>query len=390
MSTHVLIAGVSARAAAESAARADFRVTAIDAFGDLDRHPGVRSLSLPRDFDTTFSAVAAARAAREVECDAVAYVSNFENHPRAVRTLAGARTLWGNPPDVLRRVRDPALLARALRHRGFSVPALWKTPNDLSDPNASKVWLVKPLRSGGGRRVRMWRGGVPLPRGCYLQEVVDGTPGSVVFAAAGGRAVPLGISRQLIGESAFGAAGFAYCGSILASAGDAQFAHDGALVRAALGLAREVTEEFDLVGVNAVDFIARDGVPYPIEVNPRWSASMELVERVFGLSVFRAHADACSSGVLPDSDLVTLRRGMGAVGKAVVFSRHDVTVGDTRPWLDDSSVRDVPHRGERIRAGSPVCTVFARGSDSASCHAALERRAERVYAEIADWERAAA
>ena len=36
---HVLVAGVSTRAAAESAARAGFRVTAIDAFGDLDQHP---------------------------------------------------------------------------------------------------------------------------------------------------------------------------------------------------------------------------------------------------------------------------------------------------------------------------------------------------------------
>ena len=39
----LLIAGISTRAAAESAARAGFEVTAIDAFGDLDQHPGVRA-----------------------------------------------------------------------------------------------------------------------------------------------------------------------------------------------------------------------------------------------------------------------------------------------------------------------------------------------------------
>ncbi len=50
MATRVLIAGVSTRAAAESAANAGFTVTALDAFGDLDQHPSVRSLSLPRDF----------------------------------------------------------------------------------------------------------------------------------------------------------------------------------------------------------------------------------------------------------------------------------------------------------------------------------------------------
>ena len=73
---------------AESAARAGYRVTAVDAFGDLDQHPGVRALSMPRDFGARFSATAAARAATEIACDAVAYLSPFENHPSAVRRLA--------------------------------------------------------------------------------------------------------------------------------------------------------------------------------------------------------------------------------------------------------------------------------------------------------------
>src|SRR5947199_4731047 len=96
--TRVLVAGVSTRAAAESAARAGFVVTAIDAFGDLDQHASVRSLSLQRDFGMPFSAQAAARAARTIECDAVAYLSSFENHPKAVSMLAAGRALWGNEP----------------------------------------------------------------------------------------------------------------------------------------------------------------------------------------------------------------------------------------------------------------------------------------------------
>jgi predicted ATP-grasp superfamily ATP-dependent carboligase len=70
----------------------------------------------------------------------------------------------------------------------------------------------------------------------------------------------------------------------------------------------------------------------------------------------------------------------------VVFARHDVTVGDTRAWLKDASVRDVPRPGDPIRAGRPVCTIFATGRDGLSCHAALVRRAERVYDELAAWE----
>lgn len=391
--TRVLIAGLSTRAAAESAARAGFAVTAIDAFGDLDVPPSVRALAMPRDFGRPFSAPSAAHAARNIECDAAAYLSNFENHPGAVSALAAGRALWGNAPAVLRHVRDPLRVADAFRRRGIPAPAV--RMNGQNGSNDPSDWLLKPLSSGGGHQVRRWRpvkgrpthlkrgGGVP--HACYLQEHVEGVPGSVVFVAAGGHAVPLGVSRQLVGEPAFGADGYRYCGNILVSAGDAQFGQDETLVEAASAIACAVAEDFSLIGVNGVDFIARDGLPFPIEVNPRWCGSMELVERTYGLSVFGVHAVACRDAVLPEFNLARARRGMAAVGKAVVFARQDVAIGDTCSWLADADVRDVPHPGERIAAGRPVCTVFGTGPDAAACYAALVRRAGRVYAELAAW-----
>ena len=393
--TRVLIAGTSARAAAESAARAGFEVTAIDAFGDLDQHPSVQARSVLRDCGARrFTAPDVARVAQAVPCDAVAYLSPFENHPRAVATLARGRELWGNGPATLRRVREPLNVMRALRHRGFAAPAvLAKGPDDARRPVLNPdvepdslpdvvSWLAKPFASGGGHRVRPWKPFDRVPRGCYLQERVEGTPGSVSFVAAGGRAVPLGVSRQLIGESVFGASGYRYCGTILAAGAD------DSLVEAACLLAQALAQEFGLVGVNGIDFIARDGILHAIEVNPRWSASMELVERAYGLSVFGAHVQACSAGALPTFDLAHARRHAPAVGKAIVFARRDVTLGDTRRWIEDPSVRDVPHPGERIPSGRPVCTVFATGRDAAACYEALVRRADRLYAELVSFESA--
>jgi uncharacterized protein len=381
--TRVLIAGVSTRAAAESAARAGFAVTSVDAFADLDQHAGVRAIAVP-----AWSATAAARAARGVDCDVVAYLSNFENRPAAVRRLAAGRTLWGNPPAVLERVRDPRQLADALHRRGLPAPAVCLT-SDGAD--AGTRWLAKPRASGGGQRVAHWPRGAPLPRGAYLQQFVEGVPASIVFVAAGGRAVALGMSRQLVGEAAFGAHGFRYCGSIMTAAGDAQLGDDDTVLEGATATAGALAMDFGLVGVNGIDFIARDGVAWPIEVNPRWSSSMDLVERASGASVFGAHAAACSEGTLPNvghPDAPTTTKG--AVGKAIVFARATVTAGDTRGWLGDPSVRDVPRPGVAIAAGMPVCTVYAAGTNAGACHAALVARAERVYGELGAWARAAA
>jgi predicted ATP-grasp superfamily ATP-dependent carboligase len=390
---HVLIAGVSTRAAAESAARAGFAVTAIDAFGDLDQHPSARVLSLARNF----TARAAALMAQTVECDAVVYLSNFENHPKAITTLATGRALWGNSPETVRRVRDPLVLAEALRRRGFAAPRVYvgsgfsRTATDerlrlKPEPTSmNDKWLVKPLASGGGQRIRFWDRATSVPRGCYLQEFIDGPSGSIVFVAAGGCAAPLAVSRQLVGEPAFGAAGFEYCGNILTAAPEHK-APESSFLIAASALAQAVVAEFGLVGVNGIDFIARDGRPWAIEVNPRWSASMELVERAYGLSVFEAHASACTAGRLPEFNLVQARGSASAFGKAVMYARRDVTVGDTQTWrANGDDVRDIPHPGEHISAGRPVCTVFAAGSDAARCHDALVRRAARVYAQMDAW-----
>ena len=388
----VLVVGVSTRAIAESAARAGYAVAALDAFADLDllTTPGVRALSLRRDFGVAYSTGAAARVAadlaRTLGVDGVAYASGFENHPRAVALLAQGRALWGNAPEVLRAVRDPLRVTRALRAAGLPAPRVRASAPERTSAVAVRRWLVKARASGGGRRVAPWRGGAVIGRSEYLQEWVDGTPGSVVFLANGRDAVALALTRQLIGERDFGARDFRYCGSILAPAGGdvslaADAPTDARLLEGAVAVARAVTRAFGLVGVNGVDFVARGGVPLPVEVNPRWSASMELAELAYGLSVFAAHVRACA-GELPALDLAALRRRPGAVGKAVLFARRTVTVGDTRGWLASGDVRDVPHPGERIGRGHPLCTVFARGRDAAECRAALAERAAHVFAEL--------
>jgi len=369
----VLVAGVSTRAAAESAARAGFDVTAIDAFGDLDQHPAVRSLVLPHDDAAQFTAQAAAEAVRDIAADAAVYLSPFENHTRAIDALALGRALWGNPPDVLRRVRDPFLLAGVLRRRGFAAPL---TRVDVPREPRSKEWLVKPFRSGGGHGVRPWTPDTTVLPGFYAQERIDGVSASIVFVAARGRAVPLGISRQLIGDAAFGASGYRYCGNVLASADDEVITER--VVESLIALARNVTEQFGLIGLNGIDCLVCDEVPYAIEVNPRWCSSMELVERQYGVSIFGVHAAACVDGVLPDFDLSSARRIRSVLGKAIVFAREDGVVDDTRAWLGDETVRDVPKPGEPLTKGQPICTVFAEAPDINACLARLKERAQSI------------
>ncbi len=360
----VLLVGVSTRAMAESAALAGYAVWSLDAFGDLDQHPDVRALSLPRDVGVPFSVDAVVRATERIDADAVAYLSPFENHPEAVERLARGRALWGNSASVLRRVREPGVVSRGV---GIS---------------HSDRWLVKPHASGGGHGIEWWSPGNPVPAGSHVEPFIDGEPGSIVFVAAGRDLIPLGLTSQLVGDASFGATGFRYCGSILHNTSKAP--DSSQLLDSALQVARRVVGDFDLVGLNCIDFVARDGVAIPIEVNPRWSASMELVERTHGVSVFGLHSTACATGELPPFD-PTRAKSNTVAGTAIVFARHDVTCGDTTAWLGDSTIRDVPHPGEQIPEGRPVCTIFAAGANPDACYDGLVARANRVYEILESW-----
>jgi len=372
----VLIAGVSTRGFAESAARAGYDVVAVDGYGDLDLVARAAVVRVAR-VRGRFSTRAAVAAARVLACDAVVYGASFENHPRTVRALAGLRPLWGNGPAALARARDPRRLARVAAAAGLPAPRL-----RFSRPPADAAWLVKPLRSGGGAGVVPWHPGARLPRGCYLQQRIVGVTGSIVFAADGRRAVPLGLSRILAGERRFGADGFRYCGSILGAAADSQFPDDARLLERAARLAQAVTAAWGLVGVNGVDFVARRGVPFAIEVNPRYTAAMELVERAYGLSIFEIHARACA-GTLPAFDLTGARRGAReAIGKAILYARRPSAMGEAHAWLADPDVRDVSPPGTRLAPRDPVCTIFAHAPDAAACHAALVQRAVARYRDI--------
>src|SRR5918998_4815369 len=108
----VVIAGISTRALAASAARAGYHVIAVDAFGDLDLRRTAEVIST--EGGTQFKPVTAAITADKAPGGLACYTSNFENYPAAVERLARGRTLLGNPVSVLTRVRDPFLLMRTL------------------------------------------------------------------------------------------------------------------------------------------------------------------------------------------------------------------------------------------------------------------------------------
>ena len=372
----ILVTGVSARALAESACRAGWadRIVTVDYFGDWDLQRSCENYSLRRDARCRYSVRRLLEACRRFQWEAVVYTANLENYPDAVSRVAAAGHLLGNSPTTLAEARNPQRFLDCLRRSGVPVPRT--VPSSRAGSLAGAI-LEKPRRGGGGQGIAVVSLRARRRRGTYLQEYVPGLPCGVAFVADGRRATLLGVSQQLIGDAAFGAKGFQYCGSLLGKDLHGLFSFDRLLSRLE-EIVNHLTSTFHLVGVNGMDFILNEGEIYPLELNPRYTASMELVEMAYGLNIFLIHLAACH-GTLPPFDL---RNAPDAYcGKAILFAERAAIAPPTEGWWD-RGIRDIPFPGERIRAGSPICTLLVGSPSLEACYQALRTKADSVRQEL--------
>jgi predicted ATP-grasp superfamily ATP-dependent carboligase len=375
MPENVLLIGASVRAAASSALRAGLSPCAVDLFADADLRAACPTTRLPGRYPDAFE-----EHIRAAPPGPWLYTGGLENHPRLIGRWRRLRPLWGNGEQELTAARNPGLVARFLRESGLPVPLTFGQVGALPP---GRRWLLKPLRGAGGAGIRLFRPddqGTPRPlAGAYLQELIDGEPAAALYVGDGERAVLLGLTRQLVGEGWLGAERFRYCGSV----GPRE--PTPALRRQLQDLGDVLARRCPLRGVFGVDGVLRDDVFWPVEVNPRYTASVEVLEHATGLAALAWHRLACE-GRLPPG--LTVPPARGVVGKGVVFARTDLVVPPSGPW--EQAVRgppppaelppfaDVPTAGQVIPARRPVVTVLVRADTEEGCLAALWAAAGEV------------
>jgi predicted ATP-grasp superfamily ATP-dependent carboligase len=374
----ILVIGLSTRAIAESAVRAGYEIVTLDYFGDRDQASLVENLSLMRHFQLPFSAEGLLRASRQIACPEFVYISNLENHPEVVDDLARKRRCLGNPSQVLDRVRNWRTLQDFCHRNAIPFPTTL-LPGEETACDTAYSWLLKPLRGGGGHGIRPWSG-ESLDEFHFLQRFLPGQPASAAFVADGQRCVVLGLTEQLIGNYELGASGFTWCGNILPLSLPVQ--QRAAVLQRVESIANQLTREFELQGINGIDLVISDSLEvHLIEVNPRYTASMELIEDAYGLNVFSLHIEALA-GRLPEWSLVEQMSSPWRA-KGIVYAGQSVTIPNTDTWFA-SSRRDIPFRGDQIAAGHPICTVLSKGTNRAGCWKNLTDGAGLVRREIGD------
>jgi predicted ATP-grasp superfamily ATP-dependent carboligase len=358
----LLIIGASTRAAAFSALRTGVQPWCLDLFADRDLRMRCHAERVPRDrYPDELPALATS-----APTSPWIYTGGLENWPELVSRIAKTRPLLGNDAVSLALARDPVHWSGLLREAGLPCP-LVLAANGNKGSFAGRQWLRKPLRGAGGRGVAFARDDRPHS-GYYLQEYIAGEACSAIYAADAQGVLLLGATQQLVGTEWLHAPPFGYCGSI----GPLPLTNS---VRADLEkLGGVLSTGCRLHGVFGVDYILRDGQPWPVEINPRYTASIEVIELATGISALGIHQGTPNP---PAKDQ--------CIGKAFLFASKNLRFPPSGPWeallrdppaLDEiPSFADIPAVGEQIDAGWPILTFFTSGKSVSECMAGLCRTA---------------
>lgn len=374
---NLLLIGMDVNPLARSAKNAGYRVHSVDYFGDqdlrwssddrfsvIDQNEGVSCGRLDAGFDVEALLEGAKLISGRNRIDGILLSTGLDDSPRVLSELNRIAPIIGNSPESIQKVRDKERFFRELERLGVPVPQTavvsgsseaWSVSKEIGYP-----LLVKPMQGFGGggiRKVenrdgleRTFRSLYSQAQQSVIQEYVPGLPASASIVSSRGESVMLSLNEQIIGLSTVGQVEpFGYCGNIVPLS----------LPEEAFSTCRELAEKttahFGLVGSNGVDFVfSGDGVPYVVEVNPRFQGTLECVEKVLGMNLVEAHMKACITGSLPEvADLIAT-----FCTRLILFASRQSVVPDLSVC---PQVRDIPFPGVIIEEGEPVCSIVAEG-----------------------------
>ncbi|GAB5402287.1 MAG: hypothetical protein Aurels2KO_05180 [Aureliella sp.] len=402
--SHFLIVAYSGRALAHAAKAASLYVTVADQFGDSDTLQ-IADAYVPLDFPppgATPKLQAACEPLRDLfrpnrsklgrlpPISGVLLGGGCENRPgliRHIQSFAGDSVLAGLPsPEAIRQLRDRKLWEAASKFTGCRFPTSMSAASFSAQvaPHASNLhhtWLLKAPDSAGGLGVRRIASNEPLPddqpNRSIVQQFIPGRQLGVTLIIAPNGTRLAGCTESLSGQDWQPSTlppnldEFLYRGSW----GPIQLT--GQQQEHVLRLGDYCARHTGWQGWLQLDFIEdAEGHLWLLEINPRWTAGMEVLLRASVCNPVTEHLQALRHRVPANAGNKLASHNSIACAKAVWYADRDLPAqkllaatvqaqskldADSQPDFLEFTLCDVPvASGKPILTGHPGLTIIVK------------------------------
>lgn len=357
----LLVTGLSTRMLVKSLAP-HHEVFALDVFGDLDtlamavgwRNIGNSNKSIEeKKFLKIFEEVV-----REFSPSAWIHTSGFEGKYKLISKAEKVLFHYGLSERKIKKIRTPVNFFNALNKLGVNYP---ETIIGRHDINLQKGWLRKDFDTAGGRGISKKNNIECKSKSVYLQKEISGRPLSVSFFVG-----PKGI---LV---------FGYCENIFSSTDNFPYLYQGVIGPVEMSsktndhifeIIKNISIEFELVGLNGLDFILINENVYVLEINPRSTGAMEIFESYYCCSLLEMHCNAFSSPFEIDrykniKFFENKRLKNFFLGSKIVYAEKGMEL--TTDFAKQAKLlpfcRDIPNN-VFFKIGDPVCSIIIESFD---------------------------
>lgn len=358
---------------AQAARRAGLTPIVIDLFGDQDTYELALAVQTVEALTETAVSRAIDALSARIEITAAVYGSGLETHAASLDYLFARLPVFGNTPATCRRLHDKRKFFAVLHKWGMTYPLTCFTP-----PKTAGEWLIKPYYGEGGAQISFYESpagrsaqsngarGTPYEN-IYWQRYQRGVAMSALFLADTHKAQVVAFNRQW--TTTFPGRPFVFSGVM----SHAQLP-DAEKRRLAKWL-NALTSEFSLTGLNSLDFIWDGQQLWVLEINPRPSASIALYDDYCAGGLLAAHLAACR-GALRQFEM----QNASCSAYQIVYAPSDCRIPSALNW--PVWANDKPQADSFIRAGTPICSIMARGEPPQQLWALLRARRQLIFDSI--------
>lgn len=392
---NLLVVGIDTVAIANSAKEAGYKIYAADYFGDMDLQrvcSGWKAILKQRHgkscgkIGSRFKPEAFLKMTKSLvqkhEIDGILLSSGLDSFSDLLYKLNDLVPILGNPPEIIKRIQEEQYSFQELDSLGINHPETAVAESlEEAEGAAEKIGcpvVVKPIRSLGGSGIRIARNSEEMRRTflgmslsnekVLIQSLIDGIHASVSFISTDTKTEVLTMNEQLLGiPYLFQHEPFGYCGNIV------PLWLPRSLSEKCSSITEKIASHFNLTGSNGIDLIiSEEGIPYVVEINPRFQGTLECVNRVLGINLVKSHMNACLHCSLPKVEQKTSI----FCSRLVLYAPKRVVAPNLNVYRE---VRDIPLPGTIIEKREPLCSVLTEGKSRKLSFTEARRLAESIY-----------
>ena len=246
--------------------------------------------------------------------------------------------------------------------------------NEINKSHPNTQFILKPVQGSGGYGVQLADNDLNLEFNdskFIMQEYVSGInlSSSVLASKTESKTI---INSRLLTENDFkNNNSFVYVGNIIPLT-EKSIMSDVENIKEINSEINEtsqrLSEKFNLIGSNGVDYIINENGLYVIEINPRIQGTFECVEKSLGINMLEAHIKACQGEIID-------------IGKPQYYSYKKIIYAPAQNKyenIDLNNIYDLPHVGSITEKSEPLLTIIDKDKDFEKLYKKVELTSEIV------------